>query len=88
MLATLLATLLPSIMLSGFIFPLDSMGPVLQGISHIVPATYFLRIIRGVVLKGAELKHFLTEGAAMVIFSVVLLALAMAKFNHDRKRSK
>ena len=88
MLATLLATLLPSIMLSGFIFPLDSLGPVLQGISYIVPATYFLRIIRGVVLKGAELHHFLTEGAAMVIFSVVLLALAMAKFNSNRKRSK
>lgn len=88
MLVTLLATLLPSIMLSGFIFPLDSLGPVLQGISYIVPATYFLRIIRGVVLKGAELHHFLTEGAAMVIFSVVLLALAMVKFNRNRKRSK
>jgi ABC-2 type transport system permease protein len=87
MFATLLATLLPSIMLSGFIFPLDSLGPVLRGISYIVPATYFLRIIRGVVLKGAELHHFLFEGAAMVFFSIVLLALSMVKFNQNRKKS-
>lgn len=88
MFATLLATLLPSIMLSGFIFPLDSLAPVLQGISHIVPATYFLRIIRGVVLKGAKLHHFLFEGAAMVIFSFVLMSLAVAIFNRNRKKSK
>jgi ABC-2 type transport system permease protein len=88
MFITLLATLLPSIMLSGFIFPLDSLAPVLRGISHLVPATYFLRIIRGVVLKGAELHHFLTEGAAMIIFSVLLLTLSMIKFNQNRKKSK
>ncbi|MCK4760775.1 MAG: ABC transporter permease, partial [Candidatus Aminicenantes bacterium] len=87
MLVTLLGTLLPSLMLSGFIFPLDSMGPVLRGISHIVPATYFLKIIRGVVLKGAELKHFIPEGLALLVFSVVLLILSMIKFNLNRKKS-
>jgi len=88
MFAALLGTLLPSIMLSGFIFPLDSMGPVLRGISYFVPATYFLKIIRGVVLKGAELHHFYTEGLALVLFSTGLLVLAMIKFNQSRKASK
>jgi ABC-2 type transport system permease protein len=88
MFAALLSTLLPSVMLSGFIFPLDSLAPVLQWISHVVPATYFLKIIRGVVVKGAELKHFIVEGAALVIFSTALLALAAVKFNQNRKRSK
>ena len=88
MFAALLSTLLPSIMLSGFIFPLDSFAPVLQGISHIVPARYFLKIIRGVVVKGAELKHFVKEGIALVIFSVVLLTIASIKFSRNRKRAK
>ncbi len=88
MFAALLGTLLPSFMLSGFIFPLDSLAPVLRAISYLVPATYFLKIIRGVVLKGAALKHFVFEGLAMVIFSLVLMVLSMIKFNQNRKRSR
>lgn len=88
MFATLLITLLPSIMLSGFIFPLESMPLPLKMISKIVPATYFLKIIRGVVVKGAELKHFLPEGGALLLFTVVLLALATIKFSSNRKKAK
>ncbi|HLP47188.1 MAG TPA: ABC transporter permease [Candidatus Kapabacteria bacterium] len=88
MFVTLLITLLPSIMLSGFIFPRETLPPVLRGITYIVPATYFLRIIRGVVVKGAELKHFISEGAALVVFTVVLLTIASLKFARDRKKSK
>jgi ABC-2 type transport system permease protein len=87
MFAALLSTLLPSIMLSGFIFPLESMAPTLRGISHLVPATYFLKIIRGVVVKGSELKHFVIEGLALVIFSLVLLSIASIKFASSRKRA-
>jgi ABC-2 type transport system permease protein len=88
MFITLLITLLPSIMLSGFIFPRESLPSVLRAITYIVPATYFLRIIRGVVVKGAELKHFVSEGAALVIFTVLLLTIASLKFAKDRKKSK
>jgi ABC-2 type transport system permease protein len=87
MFAALLSTLLPSIMLSGFLFPLDSMAPILQWISHLVPATYFLKIIRGVVVKGSEIKHFITEGLALIIFSFVLLSIASIKFARNRKRA-
>jgi ABC-2 type transport system permease protein len=88
MLATLLFTMLPSFLLSGFIFPLDSLAPVLRAISYVVPATYFLRIIRGVVLKGAELKHFLFEGGMLIALSMALLAAATRKFNRQRKAAQ
>ncbi len=87
MFAALLSTLLPSIMLSGFIFPLESLAPILRWISHLVPATYFLKIIRGVVVKGSELKHFVSEGLALVIFSLVLLSIASIKFASNRRRA-
>jgi ABC-2 type transport system permease protein len=88
MFVTLLITLLPSIMLSGFIFPRETLPAFLRAITYIVPATYFLKIIRGVVVKGAELKHFVSEGAALVTFTVVLLTIASLKFAHDRKKTK
>lgn len=86
MFATLLATLLPSIMLSGFIFPLDSLHPILQGISKIVPATYFLRIIRGVALKGANVGHFFFEGMAMIVFALILQGLSIKIFTKKREK--
>jgi ABC-2 type transport system permease protein len=88
MLATLLSTMLPSFLLSGFIFPLDSLSPVLRAISYFIPATYFLRIIRGVILKGAELRHFLFEGGMLIVLSLALLAAATWKFNRQRKAAQ
>jgi len=83
-----LITLLPTIMLSGFIFPLDSLGPVIRSLSRVVPATYFLRIIRGVILKGAALKHFLLEGAVLLFFSIGFIGISMKRFGHIRRRGR
>jgi ABC-2 type transport system permease protein len=85
MLAAQILTMLPSYLLSGFIFPIDSLNPVLRGISQIIPATYFLRIIRGVILKGSALEHFLYEGLMLILLSVVLLVAASIKFSRQRK---
>jgi ABC-2 type transport system permease protein len=88
MLATLLATMLPSIMLSGFIFPLESLGPVLQFFSKLIPATYFLKIIRGIVLKDASMSHLYYEGLILVIMAVFILTIATIKFSKERNKVK
>jgi len=85
MLATLLATMLPSIMLSGFIFPLASMGSFLRLVSSIVPATYFLKIIRGIVMKGASFSDFILDGVILIFMSAVLILIASRKFAKMRK---
>lgn len=78
MMIALVGTLLPTIMLSGFIFPVASMPPVLRGISHIIPATYYLKVIRGVMLKGEAWFPF--EGGVMLLMAMLILALAAKKF--------
>jgi ABC-2 type transport system permease protein len=74
----LMITMLPTMILSGFIFPISSMPLVLQGISHLIPATYYLRIIRGIMLKGQS--WFPLEGGVMLIMVALLLGLAIKRF--------
>lgn len=85
MLVTLLGTILPSIFLSGFIFPLESLSPILRSFSYLVPATYFLRILRGIALKGASLHHFLFDGLILLFMSFFLLIVASRKFQSLRR---
>ncbi|MBC8264586.1 MAG: ABC transporter permease [Anaerolineales bacterium] len=74
---------LPSIFLSGFMFPIAAMPRVLQYFSYGVPLTYFLIIVRGIVLKGIGLELLIEQVVAMAIFGVVILTLSAARF---RKR--
>ncbi len=78
---SLMLTLLPTIMLSGFIFPVASIPRVLQFISYILPATHFLVIIRGVMLKGSGPADFWPHIAALVAIGLVLTALAAKRFS-------
>ena len=75
--------MLPSIFLSGFMFPIAAMPRVLQYFSYVIPLTYFLVIVRGVILKGVGLELLTEQVMAMAIFGVVILTLAAARF---RKR--
>ncbi len=74
---------LPSMLLSGFMFPFEAMPVPAQWIGQLLPLTHFLRIARGVLLKGASLDALLGEIAATGVFAVAALGLAMATF---RKR--
>jgi ABC-2 type transport system permease protein len=83
--ATLLTyfTMLPTIFLSGFFFPIEAMPAVLQWLSYVVPLRYFLIILRGVVLKGVGADLLIPEIAALAIFGVGILTIAARRF---RKR--
>lgn len=76
----LVATLLPTIMLSGFIFPIQSMPKVLQLISNIIPAKYYLLIVRGILLKGNLLSQLTQPTLALVVISSILLLVSVRKF--------
>ena len=74
---------LPSILLSGFMFPFDGMPVAAQWIAEVLPLTHFVRLIRGVMLRGADLFELIPEMRALLIFMVVTLTLAISRF---RKR--
>jgi len=76
-------TLLPSVFLSGFMFPISAMPRVLQWLSKCVPLTYFLVIDRGIVLKGNSIDVLMPQVVALALFGVVILTLAAVRF---RKR--
>lgn len=77
---SLLLAYLPTLMLSGFIFPISSMPQVLQVVTNVVPARYFLVALRGIVLKGSALETLVVPLAALVVYAVVVLALASVRF--------
>ena len=81
----LLSSFLPTFILSGFIFPISSMPVVIQVITHIIPARYFLVALRAIVLKGAELQTFWQDIAALALFATALLTLASVRLSHGWK---
>ncbi|MDD2694978.1 MAG: ABC transporter permease [Anaerolineales bacterium] len=80
---TVWMTLLPSIFLSGFFFPLEAMPRVLQWISYLFPLRYYLVIIRSMMLKGGGVQSFPNEVLALTLFGVAIMVAATRRF---RKR--
>jgi len=80
MMGTLVVTILPTFLLSGYIFPIRSMPLVFQIISQIIPATHFLKIIRGIMLKGAGAADLLPQMIALAMFSLLLILISIKKF--------
>lgn len=79
----LLATFLPTFLLSGFVFPIDQMPIVVQWISAVLPARYYVSILRNVFLKGSEIRLLAGNIAALAAAAVVLVVLSTRSF---RKR--
>ncbi len=76
---SLIAFMLPTIMLSGFIFPIENMPKLLQGISLIIPARWFLVIIKDIMLKGAGIAFFWKETLILGVMAVILLSVSIKK---------
>jgi ABC-2 type transport system permease protein len=76
-----LSAFLPSFLLSGFIYPIENMPVALQVITFIVPARYFVEILKGLFLQGVGLSVLWPQVLALVIYAVVILNLARRKFS-------
>jgi ABC-2 type transport system permease protein len=72
--------ILPSILLSGFMFPFRGMPAWAQALGEVIPVTHFLRVVRGALLKGQGLGDMWRELAALTAFVCVVTALAMARY--------
>jgi ABC-2 type transport system permease protein len=79
----LLTSFLPTLMLSGFIFPIASMPPALQLVTYAVPARYFLIALRGIVLKGVGPAMFWQDLLALAAFAAIILALASLRLRRQ-----
>ncbi len=80
MMMALMATMLPSVILSGFVFPVASMPLFLQGIAKIIPATHFLFIIRGILLKGNDISVLFPYVIYLAALSLLLLVISVKRF--------
>jgi ABC-2 type transport system permease protein len=72
--------MLPSILLSGFLFPFKGMPFWAQGLGTILPVTHMLRIVRGSMLKGVGIAESLPSLGALVLFVLVIAGLAMKQY--------
>ncbi len=79
----ILVSMIPALLLSGFIFQIRNMPEWLQMLTHLVPARYYLVIIRGIILKGAGLGPYLDQLAALVGFAAAVLFLATRRMARE-----
>ena len=72
--------MVPNMLLSGFMFPISSMPPVMQWFTYLIPLRYFLRIVRGIFLKGVGLESLWPDAVALAVFGAVMLTLSILRF--------
>jgi ABC-2 type transport system permease protein len=77
---SVISAFLPSFLLSGFIYPIENMPVVLQALTFIVPARYFVEVLKGLFLQGVGLTVLWPQVLALVIYAVLVLNLARKKF--------
>ncbi|MFV9511295.1 ABC transporter permease [Tepidibacillus sp. LV47] len=75
------AFILPSVLLSGFIFPRETMPTIIQWFGGLIPLTYFLEILRGIFLKGIGLEYLWRETLILSVFALIICTIAIVKFH-------
>jgi ABC-2 type transport system permease protein len=80
MMISMVALMLPTIMLSGFIFPIENMPWPLQWVSHIIPAKWFIIVIRGIMLKGIGVQYLWKETIILFGMIAVFIGLSVRNF--------
>jgi ABC-2 type transport system permease protein len=72
--------MLPFVFLSGYVFPIDGMPEVFQLVTYLIPARYFIEVIRGIVLRGAGFADLWQPVAALVVYTVLIVGVAVFRF--------
>jgi len=81
MMGSLFSLMMPTMLLSGFLFPISSMPKLLQIISNVIPATYFIEILKGVMLKGVGMSVIWFPSMILLLMTLFFLAIAWKNFN-------
>jgi len=76
----MVATFLPAFLLSGFMFAIANMPKPIQAITYVVPARYFISLLKGIYLKGVGLQILAAEAGLLTVYAVLMLLLANVKF--------
>jgi len=79
-----MGTILPSVFLSGFIFMIDNMPPFFQVVSRFIPATYYIEILRGIILRGAGARELWINAAVLTAMGCAAVLLAARQFVRQR----
>ena len=77
---SLAGLLMPAVLLSGFIFPIENMPVILQAISCIIPARWFLVILKSIMLKGNGLEYFWKETLILIGMALFFILVSVKKF--------
>ena len=80
MMISLMGLMLPTILLSGFIFPISSMPLPLQVISNIIPAKWFIIIVKGIMLKGIGIGFIFKETTILVLMTLLFIGISVKKY--------
>ena len=76
----MIVTFVPSFLLSGFVFPIANMPAVVQAITYLVPARYFIALLKAIYLKGVGVTLLVGQGILLVVYAAAMIALAVGIF--------
>jgi ABC-2 type transport system permease protein len=79
-----LTAILPTFLLSGFVFPIRNMPPAIQAISYVVPARYFVEVLRSILVKGVGVETYWQELVSLSVFTVAVLAVSTIRMSRTK----
>jgi ABC-2 type transport system permease protein len=78
--AAMILTFVPAFLLSGFVFAIANMPKVIQAVTYLIPARYFVALMKGIYLKGVGLETLALDAALLAAFGAAVVLLAVVKF--------
>ncbi len=75
----------PFVFLSGYVFPIEGMPWIFRQLTYVIPAKYFIQVVRGIVLRGAGIRELWEPVALLFAFTVLIIGLAIARFQKTAK---